>query len=202
VLDVGAHTGEFARFLRRQCGWNGPICSFEPVHANYVELTRAMGGDGAWHGCEMALGGTPRTAVMRHFPDASNLDSLLPATEYGRRRFPILGSQFTEERVAVQRLDAIIEDVLTFARGDAMLLKIDAQGFDLDILRGATACLDRIVSVQLELPALAVYEGAPALGDAIEEVRSLGFDPVGFYPVFRDHELPVAEFDGLFVRAA
>jgi FkbM family methyltransferase len=202
VLDVGAHTGEFARFLRRQCGWTGPICSFEPVHSNFVELTRAMEHDDAWHGYEMALGPKVQDAVIRHFPRASYLDSLLPASEYGRHRFPALDSPFSSEQVVVQRLDEVIDDLLTLARGEAVFLKIDAQGFDLDILRGATECLHRIVAIQLELAAVQVYEKVPRLGIAIEEVMELGYDPIGFYPVFRDEELRVGEFDGLFVRAS
>jgi FkbM family methyltransferase len=201
VLDVGAHTGGFGRVLRDLCGWRGPICSFEPVHSSFVELERAMEHDPTWHGHEMALGSAPATAVMRHFPAHSIFDSLLPASAYGRRRFAELASTSTEEPVTVQRLDAVIDEVLLFGPNERLLLKTDTQGFDLEVVRGASNCLDRIVAIQIELPAIAIYDGLPPLGVAIDEIMGLGFYPVGFFPITRDRTLRVVEFDGLFVRA-
>lgn len=201
VLDVGAHTGEFACFLRDMCGWRGPISSFEPVHSSFVQLGRAMEDDPKWHGHEIALGSGSATALIRHFPAQSNFDSLLPVSEYGRNRFGALASEFSEEPVTLQRLDAIIDEGLPFAPSEAFLLKTDTQGFDLEVVRGASNCLDRIVSIQIELPAIAIYDGLPPLGTAIDEIMELGFYPVGFFPITRDRGLRVVEFDGLFVRA-
>ena len=178
VLDVGAHTGEFARLIRDQCGWEGPICSFEPVHSSFVQLERAMKHDPKWHGHAIALGSASATATMRHFPARSDLDTLLPSNEYRRYRYGLL-----------------------FAPSDALLLKTDTQGFDLEVVRGASNCLDRIVSIQIELPSIAIYENLPPLGIAIDEIMELGFYPVGFFPISRDRGLRVVEFDGLFVRA-
>jgi hypothetical protein len=50
----------------------------------------------------------------------------------------------------------------------------------------------------LEQSARAVYEGPPALGDAIDEVMTLGFDPIGVFPVVRGEGFRVIGFDGLF----
>jgi hypothetical protein len=127
---------------------------------------------------------------------------MLASSEYGRSRFPELASEFREELITVQRLDAVIDELLPPMTGQALFLKVDAQGVDLEVLRGATKCLHRIVSVQLELPVLAIYEGPPTFGAAIEEVMELGFDPVGFFAVARDQNLRVVEFDALFVRSA
>jgi FkbM family methyltransferase len=201
VLDVGAHWGESGRLFRDRCGWRGPVCSFEPTHASFVKLEKAMEHDPTWHGHKMALGSTPTTAVIRHFQPHSQFDSLLPVSEYGRHHFAALASTFTEERVAVQRLDAVIDEVLLFAPSKALLLKTDSQGSDLDVVRGASSCLDRVVALQIELAATAIYDGLPPLGVAIDEIMGLGFHPVGFYPVTREEGLGVVEFDGLFVRA-
>jgi FkbM family methyltransferase len=200
VLDVGAHRGESVRFLRRMCGWKGPIVSFEPVHSDFVELVRAMEHDHAWRGIETALGATGGTATIRHFPKGSQFDSLLPLSDLGQRFFPVIASDIEHEPVVVQRLDAVIDDAPEVLPGDAALLKIDAQGSDLDILRGATKCMDRVASLQIELPVLAIYEGLPTLGSAIDEVTAYGFDLVGLFPIARDDDLRVLEFDGLFVR--
>lgn len=66
---------------------------------------------------------------------------------------------------------------------------------------GATGLSDRIVSVQVELPSLGIYDGLPSLSEAIAEVSSHGFDPVAFFPVGFDRDgLRPIEFDGLFIR--
>ena len=103
----GGKQGPVPRFLRDRCAWKGPIASFEPVHSTFVELTRAMDHDRSWQGFDRAWGPRPTRAEIRHYPDASVFDSLLPATEYqGSHRFPVLTSQFLEEPITVQRLDA------------------------------------------------------------------------------------------------
>lgn len=150
----------------------------------------------------MALGAAPQRSSIRHFSQGSNFDSLLAPSEHGRDRFAVLASPFSEEQVTVQRLDDVVDVVLTLAPGKAMLLKIDTQGFDLEVLRGSKRCLDRVVSVQLELSVRALYEGVPGFGAAIQEVMDHGFHPVGFYPVYRGADLEVAAFDGLSARAA
>jgi len=93
----------------------------------------------------------------------------------------------------------VIDSSVT-SSAQAILLKVDAQGSDLEVLRGARGCLHRIAAVLLELSAIAVYQGLPSLGTAIQEVMNLGFDPVGFFPVSRDPDFRVVEFDSLFVR--
>ena len=199
VLDVGANRGQFARFLREACAWKGPIHSFEPVHSTFIELCLAMNDDPAWRGFEMALGSKSGTTKIHHFPDLPWMDSVLPPSEYGRRRIGGLDSRPDEEVVALERLDSVIDTSLP-SSARAILLKVDAQGSDLEVLRGAKGCLPRISAVLLELSAIAVYEGLPPLGVSIQEVMSLGFDPVGFFPVARDPDLRVVEFDSLFVR--
>src|SRR6185312_9362363 len=54
VIDVGAHDGEFARFLR-DLGYQGEIVSFEPVKATFERLCAAFAGDPHWRGLNVAL---------------------------------------------------------------------------------------------------------------------------------------------------
>ena len=47
VLDVGAHHGEFAGFLR-DLDYTGQIISFEPVRSSFEALARARASDRSW----------------------------------------------------------------------------------------------------------------------------------------------------------
>src|SRR4051794_6833275 len=55
AIDVGAHKGEFADFLR-DIGYHGEIVSFEPVRSSFELLTRKRSADRAWRGENVALG--------------------------------------------------------------------------------------------------------------------------------------------------
>src|SRR5687767_5989527 len=55
VIDVGAHTGDFGRQLRR-IGHDGLIVSYEPVAKNFARLREAAGTDPLWRVRQLALG--------------------------------------------------------------------------------------------------------------------------------------------------
>src|SRR5882672_4717902 len=55
VLDVGAHVGQYGRFLRN-IGYTGHIVSFEPVRANFARLERRSERDAKWTIHRLALG--------------------------------------------------------------------------------------------------------------------------------------------------
>jgi hypothetical protein len=55
VLDVGANTGQFGRWLRRR-GYAGQIISFEPVREAFRELEITTRGDDLWTIFNIALG--------------------------------------------------------------------------------------------------------------------------------------------------
>ena len=55
VLDVGADHGEYGRRLRR-FGYEGELCSFEPLPAVYRSLARHTARDPRWSVRNIALG--------------------------------------------------------------------------------------------------------------------------------------------------
>lgn len=58
------------------------------------------------------------------------------------------------------------------------LIKIDVQGAELDILRGATRCLEHADDLILELQHTDYNKGAPKVDEAIEYLKSIGFELV------------------------
>ncbi len=104
------------------------------------------------------------------------------------------------ERVPVQRLDRFIGDCLGGAPSPSLYLKLDTQGYDLEVLRGAEGCLHRIVALQSEVSVKPIYEGQPSLTEALARLGTLGFEVGGLYPVTRDHAGRVVEFDCVALR--
>jgi len=194
VLDVGAHQGEFSGFLR-DLDYTGDIISFEPVAASFSTLTRARALDKRWRGHNIALGAEDGQLEMNIYA-GSVFNSFLKPAEHGTTRFRDDTQVVRVDKVPVRRLESVIDELLAARPGARIFLKMDTQGYDLHVVRGAGRRLDAILALQTELAARPTYEGMPSLPDALAELGRLGFEVTGIFPVARelDH-LRVIEFD-------
>lgn len=86
--------------------------------------------------------------------------------------------------VPVRRLDSVPE--LRAAAAQRCLLKIDAQGYEDRILRGAGDVMDSLSLLYLESSLVPIYEGELLIEDMIAFLRTRGFVPVDIGPGHRD----------------
>ncbi len=201
VLDVGAHEGEYARSLR-EAGYKGRILSFEPVAAHFATLGRLCAGDKAWRCYNFALGRCERTDTMTLY-GAGQWASFLSASDFARECFSEAAEPLDQVKVPVRRLDSIWDELVDGVDDPRAYLKMDTQGYDLEVFAGAVGCLDRIRGLQSELSVIALYQNMPDYVEALTEYRSHGFEVTGFFPVFRDEEsLILGEIDAVMFRRA
>jgi hypothetical protein len=80
-------------------------------------------------------------------------------------------------------------------------MKIDTQGHDVSVVKGASGVLDMIVGLQSELPAVEIYDGMSSMPTVLNCYSNCGFVPIGFFPIntFRNSQVS-PEFDVLFTR--
>lgn len=199
VLDVGAHVGSSALLLRSQ-GFRGEIVSFEPVASSFETLSQHAARDQRWQAHRLALGrqSEARTVTVNV---AADLTSLRKPSPYGLSVFSDDFAVQREEGIDVRRLDDIFADVVHTPHPRAFL-KVDTQGSELEVLEGATGCLDRIVGLQVELSVRPLYEDVPTFLEAIPVIQGLGFEIAGMYPVGRDDLLRLIDFDCVLIRTA
>jgi FkbM family methyltransferase len=205
VLDVGANKGQYAKELRKN-GYTGDIVSFEPVPRFVKALEKAAARDDRWTVRQLALGrseGTVPIHVQRTF------SSLLPSSEYGKNRFSVLREHADVDQVDVplRRLDVILDELLepTRARGienPRVFLKMDTQGFDLEVFGGLGDRAADIVGLQSEVALLLIYESMPRMPESVATYEAAGFEITGLYPVTREPDGRVIEYDCLMVRAS
>jgi FkbM family methyltransferase len=188
VVDVGAHTGGFGLALR-SLGYTGEIVSFEPVAASFAALEARAD----WEVHRLALGSAAGTATL-NVARAANFTSFLEPNAFSVEHFGDSSVAHTEE-VPVRRLDEVFVPA-----GRRVLLKTDTQGWDLEVLAGASGVLDAVLAVQVELSLRPLYEGAPGWLDALATLRALGFRPAQLTSVGRDDSLGLLELDCLLVR--
>jgi len=85
--------------------------------------------------------------------------------------------------VRTERLDVLLDDEL-LAR--PVLLKVDVQGAELEVLRGATGILDRVDGILLESSFAELYAGQPRADEIIRFVHEAGFYLAGIVAAYRD----------------
>jgi FkbM family methyltransferase len=199
VLDVGANVGQFALGLRRM-GYRGRIASFEPVAQPFARLREAAEGVDRWSVHQYALGAEDGTAEINQVP--GTMSSMLPASEFGKQWSDKLQQQ-TTETIQVRRLDSVLDEVTRGLDPVRAFLKMDTQGFDLQVFEGARTVLDRVVALQSEVACVPIYDGMPRLPEQWAVYEEAGFEAVGVYPVTRDGPtLRAIELDLVMVRAA
>ena len=182
VLDVGAATGSYALELRKH-GYTGPIVSFEPLAAPYASLARAAAADPSWQAFPLALGAQPGEATINVAAN-SDSSSLLPMLD--RHRQAATHAQYVgTEQITVSTLDAEWHRLPAASRP---FLKIDTQGFEAQVLDGASTVLPHVVGVQLEVSFVPLYEGGMLYDQAFARMQTAGFVPMGVDVAFKDPE--------------
>jgi hypothetical protein len=69
---------------------------------------------------------------------------------------------------------------------ERVFLKLDVQGFEMHVLRGAEDHLDRVAGVQAELALTPLYEGDAPWREVIDHLEQRGFELAGLEPGFED----------------
>jgi FkbM family methyltransferase len=196
VIDVGAHEGEFGSYLRRTVGYTGKIVSFEPIQSSFAKLAARASRDPAWTVHDHGLGPRRETRtinVMR----SSDYSSLLAARSDNPQLSSVLSVDRTET-IALETLDDLADAVAP--PGSRVFLKTDTQGFDLEVMRGATRFLERVSMVQMECASKQLYERVPLYDEVVAFMRERGYGLAGMFPLARDSNLTVIEFDCVLVN--
>lgn len=199
VIDVGANDGGYGRFLR-EGGFRGAILSFEPLSVAHAALTVAAARDPDWHVApRMALGEADGTADI-HVAGNSTSSSLLPMRALHVDAAP--KSKYVGiEHVPVRTLDGVRHAAID--RATRILLKIDTQGYEMPVLRGAAALLRRVTGVQLELSLAPLYEGQALYREIIDTLADAGLELWNVLPGFVDPSSGrMLQFDGVFFRTS
>ena len=197
VIDVGANRGQYAKRLRR-AGYRGRIASFEPVPDVFERLREAAAGDPRWSVHPFALGREDTVTSMHVVP--GTLSSVLAPSDFGAERYVQLRAP-AAQRVEVRRLDGLLDELTAGIDDPRPYLKLDTQGYDVEVFQGAGERVSDFVGMQSELALMQIYEGMPRLPEALALYEGSGFEVTALYPVSRETATArVLEFDCVMVR--
>lgn len=183
IVDVGAFQGEWSRTVREI--WpNSRLVMVEPNVSGQPEL--------------VGLAKELKAELIGELLGAEN-DLTVPFNVMGS------GSSIMPERSGVprtteQRRLRTLDSLLGSVRAPG-LLKIDAQGYELQILKGAAQVLPSFELVLLEIAVIEVNEGAPLLDEVVSFMKERGFIA---YDIWQIHRRPLDgalnQVDFAFVR--
>jgi FkbM family methyltransferase len=196
VLDVGANDGQFALQLMRF--YNGEILSFEPVSSAFERLAGAAASTPQWHVHNFGLGSQTSRQTIYVARD-SVFSSLRRTNDYALQRFR-LAQHSRDEVVTIRRLDDVLDELVKDVDQRHLFLKLDTQGYDVEVFNGLGARSQRIFALQSELSLIPLYEGMPHWTEMIAMYEGAGLQVIGMFPVSRDLGR-VIEYDCLMIRA-
>jgi FkbM family methyltransferase len=199
VLDVGANRGQYRQLLRDRVGYRGLIISFEPEPRNAAWLRGQATADAGWIIRGHALGGED-TRMNLNVMKADLLSSFLTPHPAMVPMFRDVNVVDHQENVEVRRLDSVVEDLAGTPGLENAYLKLDTQGFDLEVIRGAPATLPKIRALQTEISMRPLYSGAPSYRETLDTLTGRGFDVTAMCPIVRDEQMRVVEFDCVMVN--
>ena len=199
VIDVGAHRGGFARFLRNEVGYSGKLISLEPASGNLLHLRPVAAKDPQWEVYPLALGSVEARQTM-HVMKQSVFNSFLEPDRSRMAEFHARNTVDHEETVEVRRLDHLWVELERTHQIKNVFLKIDTQGYDMEVLRGAGEALDQIRAIQTEASVQPLYEKMTPYPVILDFLVERGFQIAGMFPVVRDSELRLVEFDLVMTR--
>ena len=177
VVDVGASqlTGAPAAYAALLQAGRAQVTGFEPDVQALAELQRKHAGQQSHRYLPCVVGnGAPATF---HATEWSLTASLFEPNRPVLDRYQSLGELVIESGrtpVDTVRLDDVI------APGGMDLLKIDVQGAELLVFRGAAARLDECLCVWTEVEFVPLYREQPLFGDIDRQLRAHGLQFLGF----------------------
>ncbi|KAA0098108.1 FkbM family methyltransferase [Mycolicibacterium sp. P1-18] len=195
VVDVGANRGQFALAARRR--WPAAqVMSFEPLDRPASTFRRVFSRDPLTTLHEFAIGPREDVASM-HLSRSDDSSSLLAITRLQDTVFP-----GTDE---IGTVDVRVAPLAAFVNPGSMvepaLLKIDVQGYELEVLRGCEPLLSEFTLIYCECSFVELYEGQGLAGDVVRWLADHDFTMAGVFNAAYDDGGRAVQADFLFTRS-
>ena len=190
IWDIGANEGQFA-FMAHTVWPELPIYSFEPDPICFGKLDgtfKEFSISGRTFPC--ALGSEKITKSLIRYSESVNNSFL--------QRVDVKQDEQVKFEVQCATLDGVSEQIQW---GRNAFLKLDVQGFELNVLAGAVDFLKRCRYVQIEVSFASTYHSGANADEVLRFMREHGFQCVEILDLLRNKQAgtrDITEVDLLF----
>lgn len=196
IYDIGANYGQFAIGMIKS-GFSGRIISFEPISFVYDELRKNSSKHDNWFVAERCALGEKECITQINISDSSASSSILQMTSKHSDAAPYTKCSSMEE-ISIKRLDDVVKGM---CQSESIFLKIDTQGFELPVLKGAEQVIQKTKILQLELSLVELYSGQELYQTVIDYLDKKGFELWFLDPAFIDpRNGRLLQMDALFIN--
>jgi len=157
--------------------YSGFILSFEPESKAFYKLTKLTKRDSAWECLQYGLG-SEETTMLLNVAENDGLSSTFNNTKRNEKIPKIFVSTDHCEEVKIMKLDAFQN---YFQNHESVFLKIDTQGFELEVLKGGLDSFEKITCVLMEASFVEQYYDQVSIHSLINMMHSLEFDLIDVF---------------------
>lgn len=194
IVDIGANKGQFALAARKYFP-NAKIYSFEPLLHPAEIFEKVFESDSNVKLFRYAVSDTSGETEI-HLSRREDSSSLLPIAEKQNEMFP--GTfEIGVEKITAKKLSEVLapQDIIPPA-----LMKIDVQGFELNVLKGSEELLQGFKYIYSECSYIELYKGQALYSEINAFLESRGFKKVREYHTSYDSGGNPIQSDFLFER--
>jgi FkbM family methyltransferase len=196
VIDVGANDGGFALLINKILP-DAFIYSFEPINSCFIELQKNTSSIKNIKYFNYALGDKEEEKIF-YQNEFSPSSSFLQVQQKHVEAFPFTANT-KSINVLVEKLDNLNSSI-NFNK--KVLLKIDVQGFELNVLKGAQNVLKKIDMIFCEISFAELYKDQPAFGEILEYLENYNFKYFGNFEQLADPlSNKILQADAIFIKS-
>lgn len=195
VLDVGANVGLFTEMINKILP-QASIYAFEPLRECYEKLNSRTNRIKKLKCFNVALG-SENKEMMINKNEFSASSSLLKMGNLHKETFPYTAIE-SEEKIQVVTFESLINEIQMTGK---ILLKLDVQGYEIEVLRGMKTVLNNIDLIIAETSFVELYQGQPLFNEVYDYLRNRGFEYSGNFDHMTDPKTGmILQVDAIFTK--
>ena len=199
VLDVGANQGQYALDILYS-GYKGKIISFEPLSKAYNILIKEQKKFvNNWIIAPQCAIGAENKEIEINISEnlvSSSILNIMDMHIEGASDSRFVG----KEKVNLYTLDHLAGQYIN--PQDKLFLKIDVQGYESEVLKGAASILQNTIGIEIEMSMIELYENQKWLfPDIMDYMKQQGFSLYSLTPAFTNNQTGrVLQYNGIFFK--
>ena len=189
IIDIGAFKGEWSTMTRKVFP-DAEILMLEAQEERIPDLDAAKKLLGGKIDYRISLLGAEHRegVVFNKYPNAPTGNSVLTGWKPGNK---------FQVKCTMRTVDAILEEA---GKPTPDLIKLDVQGYELEVLKGASKAMKTAQAVLMEVSLIDMYENNPLLHDVTAFMHERGFIAYDICAIMRRPlDMALAQVDIIFV---